>query len=156
LVVSLGTRHYREAEHRAAVADRVFDDALARARRAVSGGAVDLNAVLRDYLREALDDDARAAAGAARPSQFSLAMLEEGLAETRDALANRDPRNVQAIVAGLAERHGVPPDARDRLAIGVLEAELRIYQKLIRRAKGEPGHPLHPPGTHPGRPLASH
>ncbi len=57
--MSLRTRHFREADHRAALVDRAFDGALARARAAVSTGAPDLNAVLRQYLRDALDDDVR-------------------------------------------------------------------------------------------------
>ena len=50
VVVSLRTRRYREAEYRAALLDRAWDDALARARQAVretgeGGIKADLNAI---------------------------------------------------------------------------------------------------------------
>jgi hypothetical protein len=61
VTISLCTRHFREAEHRAGLVDRAFHDALARARQAVSEApateAPDLGPILRDYLRKALERD---------------------------------------------------------------------------------------------------
>jgi hypothetical protein len=119
VTVSLRTRHFREAEHRAELVDRVFDDALARARMAVSEGAVDLNPILRDYLRECLEADMRPGTIAVPVSAWSLAALQAALADTRNALADRDPRNVQATVAQPMDRHAIPDTDRDRLGKGM-------------------------------------
>jgi integrase len=138
VAVSLRTRHFREAEHRAALVDGAFDGASARARAAVSGGAQDLNAILRGYLREALEaQDSNDGMGPMPVSSWPLRELEAGLADTQDALAARDPRNVRAIVDRLMDRHGLPETERKRLGIGVLEAEVRLFQRAIRRARGE-------------------
>ena len=56
--VSLHTRGFREAEHRAALLDAVFDDALRWAKTNMADTA-DLSAILRDYLRTCLDEDVR-------------------------------------------------------------------------------------------------
>jgi hypothetical protein len=56
--VSLRTRRFREAERRAALLDAAFDDALYRAKANVTD-TTDLTTILRDYLREWLDEDVR-------------------------------------------------------------------------------------------------
>ena len=54
--ISLRTCRFREAEHRAAILDAAFDDALRRARENVTD-AVDLNTILREYLKKFLRED---------------------------------------------------------------------------------------------------
>jgi hypothetical protein len=54
--VTLRTRSYREAEHRAALLDQVFGDAVRRARAFMTDTA-DLNLLLRARLQEILADD---------------------------------------------------------------------------------------------------
>ncbi|MBR0652742.1 hypothetical protein GXW78_24005 [Roseomonas terrae] len=67
-MVSLRTRRFREAEHRAALLDREFSAALARARQAM-GDNTDLNATLRANLRDVLGRDALASDPASLPAQ---------------------------------------------------------------------------------------
>jgi hypothetical protein len=54
--LSLSTREFREAEHRAAILDQACGAALRRARTNVTDTA-DLSTLLREYLREFLDRD---------------------------------------------------------------------------------------------------
>jgi integrase len=140
ICLSLHTRHYREAEYLAVVVSRAFDDAVKRARMAVSATKQDLNAILRGYLKEALNAHLRAEqtpSGAMPMGLWPLRMLEIAEAESRDALAERDFRNLRSVVDGLMERHGLPEEQRHHLGIGVLEAELKVIQEAIRRARGE-------------------
>ncbi|NGM20411.1 site-specific integrase [Roseomonas stagni] len=136
VVVSLCTRAFREAEHRAALLDREFDRALARARVDVAqaGKKTDLNAILRGYLRGILEGD-----GAGRPplSMTSLRVLEHQLAKAREALANRDFGPVVGDLNRLAALHGVPAEDRFGLGIGVLEARVHAHQAAIRQVIGD-------------------
>jgi hypothetical protein len=148
-VVSLRTRNYREAEHRAELLDGVFHGALARARLAVSQGGVDLNAILRGYLREVLDADfqQRLAAKPGRPvftsrfdpeqtaTDMDLECLVVLLDEAQEALAEREFRTVAPVVDDLMRRHGLPEDARPRLSLGILEAHVRYYDEAIKRTR---------------------
>ncbi len=92
-----------------------------------AGGKADLNAILRSYLRDVLEGDG--AGGAVPLWGVPLAGLEAGLADTRDALAARDTRNMGHIVDRLMQRHGPPEAQRDDLAIGVLEAQVRAHEE---------------------------
>lgn len=148
--MSLRTRNFREAEWRAALVDDVFPTALMRAREAVDGGKADLNAVLRGYLREALEDDLahRLRARPGRPvfggkldkardatdvDADTLAFL---LSDAREALANRDTASVAHIASCLLAAHGLPDELRQRLALGVLEANVTLLETAERRTLG--------------------
>ncbi|WP_328805645.1 site-specific integrase [Sabulicella rubraurantiaca] len=132
VALSLRTRRYREAEHLASRLDMAFGAAWRRAKASVSAsaGKTDLNAILREYLREKLDADSIRAS-------WPLGMLEEGLEQTRDHLAGREDWSVRTAVDTMMQRHELPEDERYRLTIGTLEADLLIFRELIRRAKGE-------------------
>jgi integrase len=120
--------------------DRAFDGALERARAAVTAGNGDLNAILRAYLKEALERHLTTSispSGALPMGLRPLGMLEMEAADTRDALAARDYRHFNQEVDDLLERHGLSADLRDCLGIGVMEAQLQVIQEAIRRAKGE-------------------
>lgn len=155
--MSLRTRHFREAEHRAALLDRVFHEALARARAAVSEGAPppDLNAILRDYLREALERDleARLNTSGSRPLYYVPGVPNGGgnllspreadlevigllIAEACSDLEARDARAVARDVDALMARHHLPEYMRNRLAVGLLEARLKVLEEVERRTLG--------------------
>ena len=136
MVVSLRTHAFREAEHRAALLDRAFGGALARARLEVAkaGGKGDLNVILRGYLREVLGEDAP---GRLPLSLTSLPVLEHQLAKARDALAKRDLGPVVLERDRLAALHEIAPEDRFRLGVGLLEARVHAYQAAIRQAQGE-------------------
>ncbi len=151
VTVSLRTRNYREAEHRAELIDGVFHGALARARLAVSQRGADLNAVLRVYLREVLtaDEEQRLAAKPGRPvfttvtadpeataTDLDLECLDHLLGDAREALAERETGTVAAVVSDLMLRHGLPEEVRPRLALGVLEAHVRYYEVASERSRG--------------------
>ena len=59
VTLSLRTRHFREAEHRAALVGDAFPEAWRLARRAMAdgGGTADVGAVLRACLSDALAVD---------------------------------------------------------------------------------------------------
>lgn len=140
VAVSLRTRLYREAEFLAGVVDSSFEAALTQAKAAVTAEAPDLNAILRGYLKEALEKHLQSEltpSGAVPVGRWPLGMLEAAEADGRAALADRDYRNLRETIENLMERHSLPEDLRDRLGIGVLEAELRLIREAIRRAKGE-------------------
>ena len=152
MVVSLGTRWFREAEHRAALLDREFDGALARARAAMSEaeGKADFNAILRRYLREVLDGDG---AGRAPLSLMPMPVLEHQLGQARDALAKRDIGRAIADLDRLAQDHGITGVDRFTLGVGVLEARVQALEAAIRQAKGEAAAVFTAP-EEPGRPDA--
>jgi integrase len=115
-----------------------FGRAWERALKAAEATGADLGAILRDYLREALERDLSGETNGSVPmSLWPLGMLEMGLADARDALAARDPKNLASRVDTLMARHRLPESARDRLGVGVLEAEVKLHEEIIRRARGE-------------------
>jgi integrase len=138
VLLSLKTTNLREAEHRARLVGAVFEKSWERALAEVGTTGADLGSILREYLREALERDLAGQTNGSVPmSLLPLGMLEACLADTRDALADRDPRNVRQQVDALIARHGLPEDVRHRLGVGVLEVQARLYEEAIRRARGE-------------------
>ena len=142
VALSLRTRRYREAEHRAALLDGRFNLVWreAPARMMEDKDGTKFAAILRDYLREVLAADLAPVApphGPVPRGFWPAEWLEDALANTLDALADRDPRPVAHDVDRLMRRHGLGEDVRDGLGIGVLEAQVRVYQELLRRARGE-------------------
>jgi site-specific recombinase XerD len=150
-MLSLGTRGYREAEHLAALLDRGFRAAWGRAVEQEAKGA-DLGTVLRGYLRDALAEDlACREATPGRPIYATtlhlaehddpvdadLAALAEALGEAKEALARRDFAHVAAKVKRLMAQHGLPQAQRDRLALGVLAADVKALEEVRRRTLGE-------------------
>jgi integrase len=120
--------------------DDAFHDALARARAAVSDGAPDLNAILREYLRETLEHDlspiTRPMASCPRVL-WPAGLLEESLDEAKRYLASRDIYMLEHRVARLMRQHELPQGMRSAIEVGVLEAEVRIYEEALKRARGE-------------------
>ena len=170
---SLRTKSYREAEHRAALLDKAFGDALRRARDAVSGTQADLNAILRGYFADALEADldqrlhshayhpiyTRLGHPNETPAEADQEIIHRLLSDAHEALENRDYRSVAQRVKHLAELHGVPEDQHRRLALGVLEANVAILTALARRVDGDapplvfdpsPPAPPAPPSALPG------
>lgn len=136
VVVSLGTRHFREAEHRAALLDREFDAAVARARAdmSVATGEADFNAILRNYLREVLEGDGP---GLSPLAFMPLPVLQHQLKKAMDALGKRDIGQVLGDLERLAAEHGFKGLDRVKLGVGVLEARVRALETAIGQAGGE-------------------
>lgn len=179
VVMSLRTRNFREAEHLAALLDRVFGSALMRAKLDMPHSSADLNAILRGYLREELDADLRRReerpAGRTvfggdpyqDPVETDLDLEQTKLSESREDLANRDIRAVEDHVVELIARHGLPETDRRRLALGLLEVQVRFWEEAIKRTRGQTpmwfnpdpvvpfAAPTEVPPTPPSKPLAS-
>jgi site-specific recombinase XerD len=178
VAISLRTRHFREAEHRAGLLDGAFDDALRRARETMSEG-YDVNAILREYLRAALDVDLhqrlhrrpgrpvyRGDGGLQwTPQEVDLETVSFLLNDALDALGSGDTRSVARQAEALMVEHGLPEEARQRLALGLLEANVALLKEMRRRTVGEaalvldttaapPSGDATPP-TKPAAPLAS-
>lgn len=175
VAVSLRTRRFREAEHRAVVVGAAFDAAWEKVK-AMDGQGAQVAAIVREYLREALARDMGAKAmedGAVPLVLWPLRMLREALDDTRDALADRDAKNHSHTVDALMRQHSLPEDARRRLGVGVLEAEVRRLEEAVKWASGKAslvlpadladptpdqpaaGPPPPPPPPAPPKPLAS-
>lgn len=147
IAVSLATRNYREAEHLAELLNSAFQAAVRS-----SPTAADLRAILRKYLDDALEEDARARVslptgvpvyglGATAPEGRDPVAMDQdviavALSEARQALAARDFPSVQDTVAILLKEHGLPDSAVNALAYGVLEANVRVFEEAQRRTYG--------------------
>lgn len=147
--VSLRTRQFREAEHRAAILDAAFGNALSRAKLNVTDHK-DLNAVLREYLRDALASDlehrithppgAPLYGGEGLPgsaAEIDLEVIDYLLTDAREARDRRDLQWVETQMHGIAERFGVPEEMRQRLAMGLLELNVLLLEELRRRSRGQ-------------------
>ena len=149
VTVSLSTRNYREAEHRAALLDHAFRGALRRALN-VADETGNLNQILRDYLKEALAEDRAIRLGtpsgapvvgwgdpeAEDEIDADLDMVGELRGDAQEAFARRDVRSVAPTVTDLMERRRLPDHQRRALALGVLEANVRFYKEVERRSRG--------------------
>ncbi len=125
VTVSLRTRNYRQAEHRAGILTRAFEGALTRAMGDVAGDKAKLNAILRDYMRAYVEG------GAVPLPMWPPNELSALLDDAASALADRDPKNRRSEIEGLMQHHGLPEDMRPMLALGVLEAEVFALRKLV-------------------------
>ena len=166
VTLSLATRAFREAEHRAAMIDGGFGDAWGRALSSGADGAR-LAAVLREYLRQILDEDVtrrlQRSPGAPvyaywwEPGDEGHTRDEADLCEIRNSresvaatLANnwRDP-STEEQAEHLAAVHGIPGHLLGRLVRGMIEARLEAWAVAERRSLGmEPlVFQLNPPTT---------
>jgi integrase len=151
ICVSLRTRHYREAEHRAALLDQAFGDALRRAQANVTDSA-DLNAILRDYLRAFLERDLNARmerpSGApvygwwwypGDPGTATEADLQ-AIRQARDSLkydlATNSPKEMEEEAAELIKQYGLPESLLRPLTYGLLEATIQGWEIAERRTLG--------------------
>ena len=148
IAVSLATRNYREAEHLAEVLNSAFRTAVRS-----SPTAADLRAILRKYLDDALEEDARTRVtlptgrpvyglGAAAPKGrdpvgMDEAVIAVALSDARRALAARDFPSVQETVAILLKEHGLPDSSANALAYGILEANVWLFEEAQRRTYGQ-------------------
>ena len=56
LTLSLATRRYREAEHRAKIGDQAFSEAWGQPKT-MTAGIAEVRRIVREYLKEALERD---------------------------------------------------------------------------------------------------
>lgn len=143
VTISLSTARYREAEHLATVLDGAFGEAWKQALAAMSeqtDGRDRVAAALNEYLREELKRHLKAEVGPDGVVPLGLwpaKALEIGIAEFKGALAERNYKQLAFAVDRIMALHGLPPSVRDRVGIGVLEAELKVHEEALRRARGE-------------------
>nr|WP_052388609.1 site-specific integrase [Belnapia moabensis] len=174
-MLSLRTRRYREAEHRAGLVDEAFGSAWERAVAAGMSDA-DIKRVLRQYLQDALAEDMRERLatspgrpvypsgwdGEVEPAHHDREMITEGMALAEEALAERDFARVADTVGALMATHDLREEVRPLLSLGVLQANVQMYRELEKRITGralelvesEPPAPL-PPPLAPAEPLAA-
>lgn len=148
IAVSLATRNYREAEHLAEALSQLFS----RSVRTVSTPA-ELRAILRAYVDGQLTEDAETRLtappgrslytdgsridGSRTAQEVDREIISLVLSEAVEALASRDFKSVAVSVDNLMREHGIPEDQRNALAHGVLEANVRALEEILRRVKGE-------------------
>lgn len=139
VAVSLGTRRLGRAEYLAECLNVEFMALLPEAQ-AMTSTSPDLGALLRAHLKERLKVHLATDASPAGPVPFAmlpLGLLEDGLARTLAALADRDGKEVTQEVADFLQRHSLPQSARDAVRVGLLEADLEVFRQAIRRVRGE-------------------
>jgi hypothetical protein len=150
LTLSLTTRRYREAEHRAKIVDQAFIEVWGRVG-IVTAGTAEVRRVVREYLKQALETDLewRAVKAPLRPVysnadedldhnavELDLEVLGSLISDAREALGRRDFRSVRSTVDSLMEEHGLPAERRNLLALGLLEANVRFLEEAQRRTLG--------------------
>lgn len=140
VAVSLRTCSYLEARSLASVLDRAFALAVEQVRMThPPSPPPDIATVVRDYLRDELARQRRLDGepdGGVPLSRYPLRVLEEHIAVYRDEIAQRDPDRVGSAVERLMERHKLPQARRWEVGMGVLEADLRVYEDAAVRARG--------------------
>jgi integrase len=176
--VSLRTRHLREGEHRAALLDGVFDQALGRARETVTD-ETNLNAILRNYLRDFLAKDLRQRME--RPpgspvyghwwqpgdpgtaAEADLWAIRNARDSLRHDLDRNDPKEMGEYAEDLVRKYGLPDHLLGPLTVGLIEAAIRGWSTVERRTLGtepmvfepEPQPPAPTSPQPPPAPLAS-
>jgi hypothetical protein len=151
ICISLRTGHFRQAKSRAAVLDEVFAETLERVACGVTKTA-DLQAILREKLRQSLDDDARGRinrrpgsavyATAWEPgdkqsaTEADLQIIRERLAEFRQGVAENDVHMVLDFADRYLKKHGLPDELRHPLAVGMMETSIRFWEAAERRTLG--------------------
>jgi integrase len=152
--MSLRTRRYREAEHRAVLLDQAWERALTVAAVADEAGAAErIKMILRDKLREALERDLEQRMdrppgqpvyahwwepgdpGTATEADLeAIRQARQSLA--RDIAENRPDDLTEDEADALIRRHGLPPSLRPRLVLGLMEAGLQAWNAAERRTLG--------------------
>jgi hypothetical protein len=144
VAVSLRTRNYREAEHRAADMDDAFNKLITTMDTATK--TADLQAIIREYLKETLRQDfelhLRAKPGEPvyrsgdigyeDPVDADLELISNLIDDAKEALARRDLTSVADTVEALVAKYGLAGGstpaartgraARERQGIGDIPA----------------------------------
>ena len=152
VTLSLATRHYREAEHRAALVDEVFRDAWEQALSVAGAKETDLGPILRGYLREVLKRDLQkridrepGAPVYARwwepgdpgtASEADLQAIRNARESLAQDLARSDPKEMEETAAALLNKYGLPEHMLRPLALGLVEAAIHAWNTAERRSLG--------------------
>lgn len=151
IAVSLKTRHYREAEHRARVLDAAFQEAWGNVTAEKAPKVtVDVLAVVRGYLGRVLDHDLQVRRKTPSQSIFGLtpepgetvdsldlAFVDAELQQARSELAQRAYEAQRPLIDELMAEHNVPPSQRADLAFSLLRARVEAYETIRKRTLGE-------------------
>jgi len=151
IAISLRTKHFRDAQHLARVADSVFVRFFRSAVR-----MADVRTILHQHLAEALSDDREVhlATKHGRPVYASVASVTDDLSpidadldligdllgDAREALATRDYKRVDHLINRYMQLHDLNESQRGELAIGLLKADvhsLEVAQKRLLQGVGE-------------------
>jgi integrase len=138
VALALRTANYREAQHLASVLDNAFNRFFSSPLP-----MKDLNEILREHLKEAIEADLEQHQGTpfGRPVYTSLRdehqdpvdadleLVDHLLSDAREALARRDVRSVAATVDRMMVRHCLPEEMRIPLAFGVLRVNVQAWER---------------------------
>jgi integrase len=151
-MLSLATRRYREAEHRAALVDEVFRDAWERALSVAGAKGTDLGPILRGYLQEVLERDLhrRMERPPGSPvyahwwepgdpgsaTEADLQAIRNARAGLAHDLATNSPTDLEEEAARRLRRYELPEHLLRPLTLGLLEATIRAWDVAERRTLG--------------------
>lgn len=160
--INLKTRNYREAEYLAGMLDAEFGRALPRLRDAAMSAEAEIQAILKANLKRFLDEDLERRMTRKPFSAVYAHWWESGDPQTsdeadlraiRDAqdslrrdLAQNSPAEMGDYAAALIKERGLPPDLRNHLAYGLIEAALKGWEIAERRTLGQEPLVMHPFG----------
>lgn len=148
--MSLGTRQFRRAEWLAEKLENRVQTLIHRPAMTLE----DIRRILREYLAEVLTSDAvtRVAVepglpvyaswvpgmpGHAGPEDADVAEARDNIEVWKAARRARDYASVSEEVDDLVERHGIPDNMRPTLALGLIEAFIKLNEVAEHRASGE-------------------
>ncbi len=153
VTLSLGTRHYREAEHLAELLALRFAACMDDAAEA-GKAPPDIAGILRSYRNSLLETerDMRVAAPSGRrsfvaspeaaaaraedaglsPEEADLEQLEMLLGDAGDNLRDRNTRSEMATATALMAEHRVPEAWRPEMLLGLLEVRVEVLAEMIR------------------------
>lgn len=147
VAVSLRTKGFREAEHLATVLDHSFDHVTKNNKKMTTP---DLQAILRQYLKGALEADLEQhhAAKPGKPVYTSnveehtdpidadLGVIEYLLDDYREWLARREIKHTEPALNRLMTEHQLAEDHRVPLGLGLLQANIQVMEKAKERIMG--------------------
>lgn len=148
--MSLGTRQFRRAEWLADQLERHVQRLTHRRAMTIE----EIRRILREYLARLLTEDAAARVTVepglpvyaswvpgmpnhAAPEDADVSEARDNIEAWKAARRSRDYASVSEEVEELATRHGVPDNMRPTLALGVIEAFIKLNEVAEHRASGE-------------------
>jgi len=172
IAVSLRTKGFREAEHLVTVLGHSFDHVIKNNNKMTTQ---DLQTILRQHLRAALDEDLEqhyaAKSGKAvyaqnidkytDPIDADLDVINDILGDYREWLARREIKRMEPALSQLMTEHQLPEGQRVPLGLGLIQSNIQVMERAKERITGvaeliilEPQTPVATP-TAPTGPLFS-
>lgn len=150
--LSLSTRNFREAEHRAGLLDQGFHSAWRRAVNDAEANRADIAHLLREELRKSLEGDLQSRferkpgtpvyaywwepGDPLTAAEADLGVIRNARASLARDLAENSPKEMEDHAQHLIREHGLPDSLLAPLTAGLIEAAIRKWDVAERRTLG--------------------